>query len=158
MAISGTKTKAEIYAYLQSLSSAVLSTASKDGEPYGAVIYFIPDEELNFYFLTKSDTKKSQILAKNHKAALTIIEPLSPRTIQATGRVTEIEGSDMYRKIIERISTENATESGFFWPPPLSKLDSKGDLVLYKFQPKWLRYADFSESTKENIFYTVIPA
>lgn len=48
---------------------------------------------------------------------------------------------------------------------PTSKLDSQGDLILYKFQPDWLRFADFTESTysidessvKGNIFYQIIP-
>lgn len=157
MALNGTKTKEELYSYMVTLATAVLSTVSPDGKPHAAIIYFIPDEALNCYFITKSDTRKSQNLEKNAQAALTIIDTGSAKTIQATGKVEEIEGSEMYRKIIEKISEENAKNNGFFWPPPLSKLDSRGDLILYKFTPDWLRFADFNESTEENIFYDVIP-
>jgi general stress protein 26 len=157
MALSGTKTKKEMYSYLDSLAIAVLSTTS-DAKPHAAVIYFVPDEDLNFYFITKSDTKKSQNLEKNNNAALTIVDPHSPKTIQATGTVEELEESEKYKKIMDKIAEENAKGNGFYWPPPLSKLDSKGDLVLYKFQPDWLRYADFTKSTKESIFYDIIPS
>lgn len=157
MAISGQKSKHEIYTYLQSLYLAVLSTASPEGSPYAASIYFITDPELNFYFLTKSDTKKSFTLEQNNQAALTIIDPSSPRTIQSTGKASELEDPIQYHNMLERISEANAQNKGFYWPPPLSKIDSQGDLILYKYVPEWLRFADFSESTTQNIFYKVIP-
>ncbi|CAN5134304.1 hypothetical protein BH11PAT1_BH11PAT1_6600 [soil metagenome] len=158
MAISGSKTKKEVYVYLKSLAIAVLSTVSSEGNPHAAVIYFISDEDLNFYFLTKSDTRKAKNLTSHSEAALTIVDPNSPRTIQVTGPVSEIEEPQMYINIMDKISEENAKGNNFFWPPPLSKLDSDGDLVLYKLTPNWLRYADFTESTKENIFYNIIPS
>jgi general stress protein 26 len=158
MAVSGTKSKPEIYSFLTLMAIAVLSTSTEDGYPHAAIIYFLPDEELNFYFLSKSDTKKSENLKNNNRAALTIVDPKSPRTIQATGEAIEIEEPEMYTKIMEKIAEENAKGNNFYWPPPLSKLDSEGDLILYRFKPDWLRYADFTESTKEYIFYDVIPA
>lgn len=158
MAISGQKSKEEIYAYLQSVYLAVLSTSSKDGQPYAASIYFTTDPELNFYFLTKSDTKKSLNLEENNNAAITTIDLLAPKMIQATGAAGEIEDPKHYHTMLARISEANAQKKGFYWPPPLSKVDSQGDLVLYKFTPTWLRFGDFSEETTENIFYKVIPS
>ncbi len=156
MPINGQKSKEEIYTYLQSLYIAVLATATHSGVPYAATIYFITDQELNFYFLTKSDTKKSRNLEKNNHAALTVIDASSPRTIQATGKVTEVEDPTQYRQMLIRISEANAKKGGFYWPPPLSKINSEGDLVLYKFTPEWLRFADFSEETSDYIYYDVI--
>lgn len=158
MAISGTKSKSEVYSIIKSLAIAVLSTVSSEGKPHAAVIYFVADEDLSFYFLTKSDTKKSQNLEAKNNAALTIIFPESPKTIQASGNVSEIEEAKMYTQIMNKISEENAKGNNFYWPPPLSKLDSSGDLILYKFTPEWLRFADFTESNKENVFYNVIPS
>ncbi len=153
----GIKTKEEAYAYLSSVATAVLSTVSPEGKPQAAVIYFIADEDLHFYFVTKSDTTKSQNLEKNSNCALTILDPNAPKTVQATGQVKEIEDPKKYTEIVKKISEENAKGNGFYWPPPLSKVMSNGDLVLYEFTPDWLRLADFSESTTESIFYTIIP-
>lgn len=157
MALNGTKSKSEIYSLLTPLSTAVLSTVSSEGKPHAAVIYFIADEDLNVYFLTKSDTTKSHNVEENKHAALTVIFPNSPQTIQATGSVAEIEEATMYTKIMGKISEENAKGNSFYWPPPLSRLDSSGDLVLYKFIPDWLRYADFAEEKNGSVFYDVIP-
>lgn len=157
MAINSTKSISEMYDYLKSLAVAVLSTVGENSKPHAAVIYFIADSELHFYFLTKSDTRKSKNLEKHENAALTIFDSQSPKTIQATGQVTEVEDPKMYVAVMNKISEENAKGNNFYWPPPLSKLDSNGDLVLYKFTPDWLRFADFTEDTKESIFYDVIP-
>ncbi len=158
MAISGLMSVEETYDYLRPLAIAVLSTVSPAGEPYAATIFFITDQDLNFYFLTKSDTKKSEYLEETKKAALTIIDPSSPKTVQATGTVSEIETPQMYQALMAKIAESNVKETGFYWPPPLSKLDSSGDLLLYQFTPEWLRVADFSEDPKEgNTFYQVLP-
>jgi len=97
MAVIGHKGKEEVYRYLQPLAIAVLSTVNPKQHPYAALIYFIVDNDLNFYYLTKSDTNKSHNLKKNHHAALTIIDPLSPKTIQTTGSASEVEGAEVYR-------------------------------------------------------------
>ena len=156
MPISGQKSKNEVYTYLQSLYIAVLSTATPSGAPYAATIYFITDPDLNFYFLTKSDTKKSRNIEENSNVALTTVDTSTPRTIQASGKVVEVEDPTQYRRMLERISEANAKKGGFYWPPPLSKINSSGDLVLYKFTPEWLRFADFSEETTDYIYYDVV--
>lgn len=157
MAITGKKSKQEIYDILKPMSVAVLSTISKDTTPYAAVIYFMVDSELNFYFMAESDTKKSENLQRNNHAALTIVDRKSPRTVQASGTAKEIEDPEIYRNLMVKISEANAADTEFYWPPPISKIDSSGDLIIYQFTPTWLRFADFSESTKKSIFYQVIP-
>ena len=165
MSIKAYKTREEIYSYLQLLTIGVLSTVSDAGKPYAAVIYFVVDHNLNFFFVTKTDTKKSQNLEKNNNAALTILDPNAPKTIQATGTVEGVHEPDIRTYLLKRISEANSNKGIYYWPPPLSKLDSQGDLILYKFQPDWLRFADFTESTysidessvKGNIFYQIIP-
>lgn len=158
------KSKNEVYTYLKHLSIAVLSTVSMDSKPYASVIYFVTDHNLNFFFITKSDTKKAKNLEKNKNAALTILDPTNPKTIQATGTVEKVQDADIYTYMLKKIAEENSRKGGFYWPPPLSKLKSMGELVMYKLEPDWLRFADFTESThatsensKTNIFYQVIP-
>lgn len=164
MAENPHKSRNEIYSYLKRLTIAILSTVSDEGKPYASVIYFVADHNLNFFFLTKSDTKKALNLEKNNNAALTILDPANPKTIQATGTVMKVQDADIYTYILKRIAEDNSKKGGFYWPPPLSKLRSVGDLVMYRLEPNWLRFADFTESaytstsgSKTNIFYQVIP-
>ena len=99
----------------------------------------------------------------NRNAALTIVDPAIPMTLQSTGTVTKVDDSDKMLHMFIKIAEENALKkSGFHWPPPLSKLKSPGALWMYKFEPNWLRLGDFSnsndvtESTKD-IFLQLIP-
>lgn len=144
MHVSNYDSKEKVYTFLKEHAVAVLSTVSFDGTPSASPIYFIVDKELNFYFMTKSDTEKSQnIEYSNNNAAITVIDAAVPMTIQVKGTVKEILEPEFFSKITE----ENAKEkAGFHWPPPLSKLQSQGFVVLYKFETSWLRVADFSES------------
>ncbi|OGH19163.1 MAG: hypothetical protein A3D74_00080 [Candidatus Levybacteria bacterium RIFCSPHIGHO2_02_FULL_37_13] len=164
MDVNARKSKDEVYSYLKRLTIGILSTVSDRGKPYASVIYFVADHNLNFFFITKSDTKKAQNLEKNNNAAITILDPENPKTIQATGTARKVQDPDIYSYMLKRIAEENSKKGGFYWPPPISKLKSMGDLVMYRLEPDWLRFGDFTESafasttsTKTNIFYQVIP-
>jgi general stress protein 26 len=151
--------KEKVYEFLQSHAVGILSTATTAGIPSASPIYFIVDEDLNFFFVTKSDTKKAQNVKENKNVALTIVDSGIPLTIQSSGTVEEVQDPQMYAKLAEANAKE---KGGFSWPPPLSKLESEGFLLLYKFQPSWLRVGDFSESKEgadiqNNIFHVIIP-
>jgi hypothetical protein len=38
--------------------------------------------------------------------------------------------------------------------PPMSKLTNSGEYILYKLQPSWMRYGNFTEN---NVFHQIIP-
>lgn len=159
MNIEKLNSKEGVYNFLQEHAGAVLSTVSPDGTPYASPIYFIVDKELNFFFLTKSDTKKAQNIEKNNHVALTVVHPSLPITVQATGTVEEVQEPE----ILIKMAKTNANETGgFSWPPPLSKLISEGYLLMYKVTPHWLRIGDFATPQQQpekptKIFYEIIP-
>jgi len=156
--------KEKIYLYLRSHHIAALSTISPEKNPHGALIYIFADPDLNFYFFTKSKTRKAQDLGANNQAALTVFDPAFPRTIQSEGTVEKIVDEALFDKMFNFFMTQTAKEEdGLYWPPPISKVYVAGELSLFKFTPKWLRFADFSESKTflyvnlENNFFQVIP-
>lgn len=150
--------KESVYSYLQSHAVGVLSTISAENLPDASPIYFVTDNELNFFFLTKSHLKKSLDIDNNNHAALTVVDAASLITIQATGTVKEVENPEMYEKLAEVNAQE---KGGLHWPPPLHKLHHSGDLLMYQLTPDWLRVADFSESEDEtnitnDVFHEII--
>lgn len=156
--------KEKVYLYLKSHHVAALSTASREAEPHGALIYVFADPDLSFYFFTKSETKKVKDIIENNKAALTVFDPIFPRTIQSEGEIQKVNDPVLYDKLFEFFMQQaSKEEEGLYWPPPLSKVYVEGELDLYKFEPKWLRFADFSESKTflhvnlENNFFQIIP-
>jgi len=158
-------TKEALAAYLNQLNIAVLSTVSSDGAPYAAVIYFVVDHDLNFYFLTLSDTKKAKNLQENKNTALTTIDLPSMITVQTTGMVQEVTDPQQYTYMVKKIGEANARKNKSQWPPPISKLHSMGNIVVYKYTPKWLRIGDYSQKVspddqateRKSVFTQIIP-
>lgn len=154
-------TKETVAAYLNELNVAVLSTASKEGIPYSAVIYFIVDHYLNFYFLTLADTKKAKNLQENKNVALATIDLSSMITVQTTGIVKEITDPEQYTYMIKNIGEANARRTKPSWPTPISQLRSIGSLVVYKFIPNWLRIGNYTQkpsavNEKGSVFTEII--
>lgn len=139
------KTREGVFAYLNDLSTGVLSTVSPDGYPHGAVIYFALDQELNFYFITKAGSKKASFLSANNKASITTLDSTRPRTVQAMGLVEEVADPQTYEYIMGRISEINKEKNSEYWPSPISRYSKDMGVTLYKFKTIWLRYGDFSE-------------
>lgn len=81
----------------------ILCTASKDGMPHAATIYFFADEDFNIFFITKEKTTKQSNLVQNPKAALAIFEAATQTTLQLTGTVSRIEDLGQLHEIYRRI-------------------------------------------------------
>lgn len=164
MTIYGFDSKEKVYLYLKSHAVSVLSTTSSEGEIHAAPIYYLVDPNLNFFFFSKSDTKKAKNLEKNNHAAITIVDPMLPITVQSRGTVEHVIDPQIYKGIFNTMLQEEAEEkNGLYWPPPISKIYSMGELLLYKYTPNWLRFADFSESKNvielsKNVFSQIIPS
>lgn len=141
MSIEISERKEHILDFLKQNSTAVLATASKGGEPHAATIYYMVDEDLNFYFITKRDTTKSQNLKDGGRAALAIHEATTQTTVQVVGKVEEEVGVDKTQKTFRDILKISmaTSESG---TPPISKLQA-GPYVAYRLTPDSVRMASF---------------
>lgn len=141
MSIEISESKEHILDFLKQNTTAVLATASKDGEPHAATIYYMIDDDLNFYFITKRDTTKSQNLKSGGRAALAIYEEGTQTTVQAVGKVEEEMDVTKTQKVFSNILKISmaTSESG---TPPISKLQA-GPYVAYRLTPDSVRMASF---------------
>lgn len=121
----------------------VLSTVSPDGDPHGAVIYFVFGEDFSASFLTKSGTRKSDNIKHQDRVTLTVFEPASQTTAQITGRASEITNNDKINSIasnVLRISLKTS-EAGI---PPITKLEA-GGYNAFKIDPVQITMAVYSK-------------
>lgn len=130
----------KVHEFLKSHPMGVLSTASPDGEPWGAAIYYVADEDFNFYFVTKAGTDKYRNLKTNPKVSLTVADPAEQTTVQAAGTVSQLPPED-YMDIVYGRLAKAARKPGH-WTPPIEKLD-KGDYMPFRLVPSKLHYADY---------------
>lgn len=124
--------------YLKGQSLMVLATATPDGSPYASTMLYVVDDDLNFYFITRKDTKKSGQLAENPKAALSI-GCASPMNVQAEGAVEEVTDETLRAELFARLA-EAGGRIKDFWPPIL-RIEA-GDYLLFRIAPTWLRVLD----------------
>lgn len=149
--------KSELAEALKKQQIGVLSTLGVDNKVHGSTMFFINDSDLNFYLLTKANTRKFENVKANNKVALTIIFTDEQKTVQVEGAIDEVrEGTDMYRMVIFDLSEKNAVQGGISWPPPLAKIP-ESELVIYQLVPDWLRYEDYTNQDNE-VVHQIIPS
>jgi len=145
----------EAYDFLLSHKFAVLSTTSKDARPWGSTIYYVVDEKLNFFFLTRAQSKKYHNLQEQPQAAVTVTDDTEQTTVQAVGSVAQVplgsEHDHVFRMIV-RIHPPGQFE----WMPPVTKIET-GEMLLLKLTPENLRFSNFM-SKNEAYITEVIPA
>jgi general stress protein 26 len=142
MAITMTENHPRIRDFLNAHGVGILATASAEGIPHAATIYFIIDDDFNIYFITKEQTTKHNNLAANPHAALAVYDAKSQSTIQVTGSANEVHDIKQVEYIFGRVLEITHQTSGKNHKPPVSKING-GKYVAYRIKPKTLRMAEF---------------
>lgn len=131
-----------IYDFLKNQSVAVLSTASKSGQPHGVVIYYCIDKDFDIAFITKTNTLKHQNLASNNRLMLTVFEPRSQIVCQIFGSSRDIKNAPKTQSITESILRKSLAQSG---PGelPISKINS-GEYVAVRVLPTKIKFSVYA--------------
>lgn len=122
---------------------AVLSTVTEDGKPWGSAITFAVDDDLNFFFMTRSDTLKFKNIEANPQVALTIADEETQITVQASGKISRVQAKD-YMDVVFKKLAKVKPQGDSRWIPPVMKVH-KGDYMILQFTPQTLQYADFKQ-------------
>lgn len=143
--------------FIEENPAAVLSVISPEGKPFGSTVFIIPDDDLNFYFVTKKETEKYKSIQQNNSVAITTTNVQSQESLQAQGVAEEVKDFDTTRMIFKKLShiRPNAEPN---WLPPIVKLKA-GDFVVMKIKLEWLRLANFGSAASnkaEDVFTNVI--
>lgn len=125
----------------------ILATASSDGTPHAATIYFFADDDFNIFFITKDKTTKQQNLAQNPKAALAIFEASTQTTLQISGTVTKIQDLEQHHEIYRRVAGITL-QTTYKETPPFSKLDA-GSEIAYCLKPDRVRLAQYMQTQQQ---------
>lgn len=140
---------AELHSFNQPLG--VISTVNDKGNPESASIYYVYDDALNFYFITRKESRKYRNIEKNKNVAfvITIEHPLN--TIQLEGKASTVteahEESEHFTKLV-------ALASNYLAMPPVSQIPA-GEIVFMKIATSWVRFGNFEVMKEENKFIEV---
>lgn len=133
----------ETYTFLSQHTVASLSTVSKEGEPWGANVYYTVSEKFIFYFMTHVESKKCYNLKANPKVALTVVANKEQATVQLTGNATELSDDSQELKEAFRQLAHVRSPGDLRWTPPVSKMRN-GKIVVFRVVPTFLKFSKFN--------------
>lgn len=139
-------TQEQVLDFLKHNPHGVLATASLDGKPWSSSIYFVTDENFNFFFITRKSTEKHKNINTNPNAALTVTDHSLQRTAQISGKVSKIPSQDIV-EIMKKLSHVKPHGDNK-WVPPIVKVHG-GDYVILRLKPDFLQFADYKQTSSE---------
>jgi uncharacterized pyridoxamine 5'-phosphate oxidase family protein len=151
--------KEYILDFLQQQHVGVVSSIDSSGNPNSATVYFIVDEDYNFYFPTRPGSRKYTNISDNPNVSFTTTDAKGMTTVQLTGVAEEVAETAAIIQMIEKllnVSTHHIQEVGR-WIPPIKQLRD-GHFALIKIAPTWMRYGQFNKDTarSDSDNYTIV--
>lgn len=129
----------------------VISTISEKGNPEGAAVYFISDNELYLYFLTRVGSRKYENIKRDPRVAFVVFGEHPPKTFQMEGTASIIEEPEEQRNIFKKLFDLATSERVL---PPIGQM-MKSELAVMKIKPTWARIGDFTMNPEKEKFQEV---
>jgi len=131
----------KVYSFLRKHPMGVLSTSGSEGTVWGAAIYYLTDEDLNIYFVTRTGTFKYQNIEAQPFAALTVVDSEDQTTVQLSGSIDRMP-INKYMDVFFDKFADLRPEGDYQWAPPIDKVH-EGNYMPLQLTPSRLQYADY---------------
>lgn len=130
--------------FLSTHRAATLATVTIKTKPDAATVFYIVDEELTIFFMTRIESRKFRNLEKQHVVSMVITDEKTMETIQLTGTAERIENLVEESGALTRLWIADYRNPN--WPGPAVKLFESGhsvQLAVVKVVPLEMTYASF---------------
>lgn len=120
--------------YLKEGRMMMMATVSGD-QPWNATLYYVSDDKLNIYWISKSDTRHSQEIHKHKKIAAAIpirYDDLVVVGLQVEGDAELVEDIDEIKKAIRLFTDKH--QRGEDWYSDF--IAGKNEHRLYRIKPR----------------------
>lgn len=132
---------------------AIISTVSSEGVPESAMVLYHMDEKFNFFFVTRSDSRKVKNLSTNKNISVVIGTDLGPSTLQMSG-IAEVISQDEQKNFIENLS-KDTTLGALYYGPFLEIVGI--NFTLYKVKMNWVRWLTLDLNRLKEVYYQILP-
>lgn len=132
-----------VHEFLKQHQMGVLSTAGESGTAWGAAVYFVTDDDLNIYFVTRAGTFKYKNIKTNPFAALTVVDAEAQITVQLSGEVSQLPVGKYMDVFFDKFAAMRP-EGDYHWAPPIDKVH-EGNYMPLQLKPSHLQYADYGK-------------
>jgi nitroimidazol reductase NimA-like FMN-containing flavoprotein (pyridoxamine 5'-phosphate oxidase superfamily) len=149
--MDGNKVREDVIRFLKENSTAVVATSYKD-DPKVSTVYFVSDDDLNFYFLTKRKTSKYLNASLNPKASFVVGTGPLHISVQSHGRIDIIVNDAEKERIVSLLVGKQNLLGVKLWPIDELQNYNDSNKVLFKIVPDELYYMNLdSEKHKDSI-------
>lgn len=128
----------EILEGLLGLTTMTIATSGSDAEPHAAAVYFVCDNQLNFFFFSSPQSQHSGDISDQPRVAVTIhpecFEWQDIHGLQVRGAITPVKGRSEWQQAWELYQIK------FPFVSDLKEILSRN--LLHKFRPDWIRLVD----------------
>lgn len=123
----------------------VMSVALYDGEkPLISTLLFAVDDDFNFMFVTKENTRKMRALQANRSVSFAVWDA-DKMLIEAAGEAIRLSDESELDRAMEQIASSAAARNNF-WPPILQY--GKGEhYAVFSIKVNWMRVLDLRVTT-----------
>ncbi len=146
--------KEEALKFLKENKVGVFSTISSEGEPQSAAVFYIIDNDFNFYFATGRESRKFKNIEKNNKVSFVVGVGPDFVTVQGWGTAEVTNEKTLIFKLMAHIGVDAVKAWPLFALPHMA-------LVMVKVTPKFLRFLNLDvkkyPKTYREAFYKIIP-
>lgn len=136
-------TVSAISTYINNHPLAVLSTVGSDGAPHGTTLYAGSDEQLNVYFMTKTDTTKARNIDANPAVALTFSGEGHQSTLQMSGRAARVQVPDEHAAAFQILGSLRHESKDFRLP--ITKFEA-GPYVVFKVDVEYALLSEYENA------------
>ena len=135
--------------YLSAHRTATLATVNAKKKPDAASVFYIVDNDLTIYFMTRIESRKFHNLENQTIVSMVITDEETMETIQLTGAAERIENLEEEGRALTKLWTADYRNPN--WPGPAVKLFESGhsvQLAVVKVVPQEMTYAVFERQNK----------
>ena len=154
----------EALSFLQQNNTAAITTVYRN-IPFLSTIYYVVDEDFNFYFLTKRGTDKYLNLTLNSNVAVVVGTGPKQISVQARGNAEILDGKEkglVIKKIIEMVEKKEIKKIPI---KEMNRFSPNGNIlnteVVVKVVPQQLIFMNLDDkSYPESIskeYHTILP-
>ena len=135
--------------FLTAHHSGVLATSDSSGNPHGAVVYYVLEDDLTMLFATKSETEKNKNIEENNNVNFVVYEENEQSQLQISGHATKVDDENVQQKIFKAMY-RNSSELSHEELPPAEKLLAS-DFVVYRLVPSAMKMAVYARPDAEEV-------
>lgn len=138
----------EASAFLQEHTVGTLSTVDGQGNAHGAVVYYVAEEGMNIYFVSKTGTSKVQNIASHPQVSFTVFDAPNAQTLQINGTARTETDQSTIEYVFDTV-VKKRPYNGAMLLPPVTALQNSGEFTVIRITPTEAKYSDYRQELEQ---------